>query len=60
MNAMTPLRAQTPRPISAAPDTTRTFDARDLVGLQDTARIVLDDQTYVLRVTRSGKLILTK
>jgi hemin uptake protein HemP len=26
----------------------------------DVAQIVLDDQTYTLRVTRAGKLILTK
>jgi hemin uptake protein HemP len=38
-----------------------TYDARDLVregGVQ--ARILLDDQSYWLRITRAGKLILTK
>lgn len=35
-------------------------DARDLVGKDGTADIVLDGQTYRLRITRTGKLILTK
>ncbi|MCA1777380.1 MAG: hemin uptake protein HemP [Loktanella sp.] len=37
-----------------------THDARDLVPDGTTARIVLDGQPYTLRITRSGKLILTK
>ncbi|MEI4232419.1 hemin uptake protein HemP [Roseovarius sp. D22-M7] len=37
-----------------------THDARDLVQENGTARIVLDGQVYTLRITRSGKLILTK
>lgn len=37
-----------------------TQDARDLVPDGTTARILLDGQTYTLRITRSGKLILTK
>ncbi len=57
MNAMTHL----PQPIAA---TTRpqiaTYDARDLVQAGTQASIVLDDQTYYLRITRAGKLILTK
>ena len=36
------------------------YDARDLTCAGDLAQIVLDDQTYVLRITRAGKLILTK
>lgn len=36
------------------------YDARDLTKGGDTARIVLDGQVYTLRLTRSGKLILTK
>lgn len=36
------------------------YDARDLTRTGDVAQIVLDDQTYVLRITRAGKLILTK
>lgn len=37
-----------------------TYDARDLVKDGVQACIVLDDQTYYLRITRAGKLILTK
>jgi len=36
------------------------YDARDLIQSGDQANIVLDDQVYVLRITRAGKLILTK
>ena len=36
------------------------YDARALVCDGGTATIVLDGQTYVLRITRGGKLILTK
>ncbi|MCM2561622.1 hemin uptake protein HemP [Lutimaribacter sp. EGI FJ00015] len=35
-------------------------DARDLTGNDGLAQIKLDDQVYVLRITRAGKLILTK
>ena len=35
-------------------------DARDLVDAQGLARIALDGRVYVLRITRQGKLILTK
>lgn len=34
--------------------------ATDLVGDGGTARILLAGQAYVLRITRAGKLILTK
>jgi len=37
-----------------------TYDARRLTGGDATAQIVLDDKTYTLRITRAGKLILTK
>lgn len=37
-----------------------TYDARDLIKNGVQACIVLDDQAYYLRITRSGKLILTK
>lgn len=37
-----------------------TYNARDLVKTGAQACIVLDDQTYYLRITRAGKLILTK
>ncbi len=36
------------------------YDARELVGDGVQARIILDDQRYWLRITRAGKLILTK
>jgi len=36
------------------------FDARDLTEGGDQAWIVLDGQVYTLRITRAGKLILTK
>ncbi|MEE4209847.1 MAG: hemin uptake protein HemP [Parvularcula sp.] len=36
-------------------------DARSLLAGCDTAEIVLDDNSvYILRLTRTGKLILTK
>ena len=43
------------RPLSAP-----VYDAHRLVGEEQTAMIVLDDKTYTLRITRAGKLILTK
>lgn len=36
------------------------YDARDLIKDGEQANIILDDQVYVLRITRAGKLILTK
>ncbi|QGX97251.1 hemin uptake protein HemP [Roseovarius faecimaris] len=36
------------------------YDARDLTDGGDLAQIVLDGQIYTLRITRAGKLILTK
>ncbi len=36
------------------------YEAKDLTKGGDLARIKLDDQLYTLRVTRAGKLILTK
>ncbi len=35
-------------------------DARLLTGEDGCAMIALDDQFYTLRITRAGKLILTK
>jgi hemin uptake protein HemP len=37
-----------------------TYDANLLTQDGDLAHIVLNDQTYTLRITRAGKLILTK
>jgi len=36
------------------------YRAEDLLGGRGEARIVLGDQVYTLRITRAGKLILTK
>jgi len=36
------------------------FDARALTGPRGLARLILDDKQYFLRITRAGKLILTK
>ena len=41
-------------------DKTPVHDARALTEGNDQARIVLDGQVYTLRITRAGKLILTK
>ena len=35
-------------------------DARGLTGAEGIALILLDGQVYTLRITRAGKLILTK
>lgn len=43
-----------------AAETLPTYDARQLVLGGDVARIALEDKLYTLRITRSGKLILTK
>ncbi|QYK42932.1 MAG: hemin uptake protein HemP [Paracoccaceae bacterium] len=45
-----------PQPAQATP----LHDARRLTGPGGTAQIILDGQLYVLRITRAGKLILTK
>lgn len=37
-----------------------TYNARDLIKDGVQASIVLDEQVYYLRITRAGKLILTK
>ncbi|WP_293441175.1 hemin uptake protein HemP [Planktotalea sp.] len=44
------------RPASTLPS----YSARDLTEGADQAHIILDGQTYTLRITRAGKLILTK
>ncbi|WP_093115422.1 hemin uptake protein HemP [Salinihabitans flavidus] len=36
------------------------YDATQLTSPTGLARIVLGDQVYTLRITRAGKLILTK
>jgi len=37
-----------------------TYNARDLTQSGELAQIVLEGQIYTLRITRAGKLILTK
>lgn len=57
MNIMTDV----PQPVQTLPRQQRdTYDARDLIKTGTQASILLDDQEYVLRITRAGKLILTK
>lgn len=52
--------------MSAAPEQTKppealpAYDAKDLTKGGVQAQILLDNQTYFLRITRAGKLILTK
>jgi hemin uptake protein HemP len=58
MNARTDPQTLTARPVPADPSPVH--DARDLTGPAGLARLVLDGQVYQLRITRAGKLILTK
>lgn len=53
MNAFTELR-------SVFGDVLPCHDALDLTEGGREARIILGDQIYALRITRAGKLILTK
>lgn len=53
------IRAQNREQPELKPDP-RCHDARDLTAGDSTAQIVLDEQVYTLRITRAGKLILTK
>jgi hemin uptake protein HemP len=46
--------------VDPAPNTLPTYNVKDLAKGGDKVQIVLDDQTYTLRITRAGKLILTK
>lgn len=43
-----------------APNALPTYAAEDLTKGGDQAQFVLGDQIYTLRITRAGKLILTK
>ena len=58
MTAFQPKSALSTR--KAPEEDTPAYDARALVGDGVQARIVLDSQSYWLRITRAGKLILTK
>jgi hemin uptake protein HemP len=57
MNMMTDAPKPAPLQDIAQPDA---YDARDLIKDGVQANIVLDGQVYTLRITRAGKLILTK
>ena len=37
-----------------------THDARELLGTKQLAKIMLDQETYFLKITKQNKLILTK
>lgn len=52
----------TPHPLQTAPtpEFHPAHDARDLTNGGKQANIQLDDKIYTLRITRAGKLILTK
>lgn len=56
----TPTPQHEPATNSLPDDGLPDFDAREMLAGNATARIRLDDQTYILRLTRQGKLILTK
>ena len=56
MNALSSLSAATDTDISPLP----VYEVHDLTKGGDQAQIVLDGQVYTLRITRAGKLILTK
>lgn len=55
MNTMT---ANLPKPTEAP--AVKTYNARDLIEDSSQVCLMLDGQYYVLRITRAGKLILTK
>jgi hemin uptake protein HemP len=57
MNMVTKLATRANLQDVAQPDA---YDARDLIRDGVQAHIVLDGQIYTLRITRAGKLILTK
>jgi hemin uptake protein HemP len=48
------------RPESVAVTASQTHDARILTAGNSVAQIVLDEYVYTLRITKAGKLILTK
>lgn len=58
MNQVTPIPSTTTE--AAATVSFPTYHAEDLTRGGTQARIVLNGQIYSLRITRAGKLILTK
>ncbi|MEM9475313.1 MAG: hemin uptake protein HemP [Pseudomonadota bacterium] len=59
MTKHTPI-PQTVTPAKTSEPDCHTYDARALLEGGQRAWIRLDDQMYVLRITRANKLILTK
>ena len=47
-------------PVPPKPTSIPYYNAKALLGRGAEARIMLDDKLYTLRITRAGKLILTK
>lgn len=65
MNMRPDLRHLQPQPapkatVAPAPQTLPLYHARELTGGGVQAQIALEGQVYTLRITRAGKLILTK
>lgn len=52
--------AHRPAPVAAAEGDRPIHDARSLTAGTAQAEILLDGMRYILRITRQGKLILTK
>lgn len=59
---MMTLHREPPLPVSkcSEADTPPAYDVRDIVRQSGQARLILDGAIYTLRITRAGKLILTK
>ncbi|MDJ0739928.1 MAG: hemin uptake protein HemP [Gammaproteobacteria bacterium] len=49
-----------PAVLAKSVDETRRLDSRDLFGPDRRVRIVHGGETYLLQITRQGKLLLTK
>lgn len=51
-----------PKPVEVTPQSEPlpAFDVRDIMQDNAQVRLLLDGQIYFLRITRAGKLILTK
>jgi hemin uptake protein HemP len=58
MQSSSPTARQEPEPVTSL--TRPCHDARSLTAGGPAAEIALDGKTYTLRITRQGKLILTK
>ncbi len=57
---MTAFQTITADPAGALTDDVPVYDAHHMMPSGNQARIVLDGKVYTLRITRAGKLILTK